>query len=277
MTKHSAESSSTMYLPVLILVVCTMALVGLVFFAFTTVDSSYADSVETVSEAAADSNAEQLSGGDSVPLVLSQDDIHELTGETDRAIDPASISAAIDSGWVSEVSQLTGMPQRALAAYAGADRYMRNEQQCQVGWNTLAAIGQIESHHGTIGGGSIPADGVAVPEIIGVPLDGDSTALIRDTDGGRLDGDTEYDRAVGPMQFIPDTWKRWGTDGSGDGVADPHNIDDAALSAARYLCYSRQTLDDPNAWVAAIRSYNDSAQYQNDVARVANEYVSKAQ
>jgi len=41
--------------------------------------------------------------------------------------------------------------------------------------------------------------------------------------------------AVGWMQFMPDTWLRWGMDASGDGIADPWNADDAIHAAARYL------------------------------------------
>ena len=41
--------------------------------------------------------------------------------------------------------------------------------------------------------------------------------------------------AVGWMQFMPDTWLRWGTDGNGDGLADPWSPDDGVFSAARYL------------------------------------------
>jgi hypothetical protein len=41
--------------------------------------------------------------------------------------------------------------------------------------------------------------------------------------------------AVGWMQFLPSTWKEWGVDANGDGVADPYNPVDAIFSAARYL------------------------------------------
>jgi hypothetical protein len=37
------------------------------------------------------------------------------------------------------------------------------------------------------------------------------------------------------MQFLPSTWKQWGVDSNGDGVADPYNPVDAIFSAARYL------------------------------------------
>src|SRR6476661_4599761 len=39
--------------------------------------------------------------------------------------------------------------------------------------------------------------------------------------------------AVGWMQFIPSTWKLYGTDGNGDGKADPFNPVDAIFTAAR--------------------------------------------
>ncbi|WP_447407116.1 lytic murein transglycosylase, partial [Clostridium perfringens] len=83
--------------------------------------------------------------------------------------------------------------------------------------------------------------------IRGPALDGDGVAAIADTDGGRWDGDTLWDRAVGPMQFIPDTWSRWGADGNGDGAADPNQIDDAALATARYLC-GASAMTDAAGW-----------------------------
>src|SRR5205085_443258 len=41
--------------------------------------------------------------------------------------------------------------------------------------------------------------------------------------------------AIGWMQFMPDTWLRWGVDANGDGIADPWNAADAIVAAARYL------------------------------------------
>ncbi|HEX3691099.1 MAG TPA: lytic murein transglycosylase [Solirubrobacteraceae bacterium] len=41
--------------------------------------------------------------------------------------------------------------------------------------------------------------------------------------------------AVGWMQFLPSTWKEWGVDANGDGVADPYNPVDAIFTAGRYL------------------------------------------
>jgi hypothetical protein len=41
--------------------------------------------------------------------------------------------------------------------------------------------------------------------------------------------------AVGWMQFLPATWRRWGVDATGSGFADPYNPVDAIFAAARYL------------------------------------------
>lgn len=212
------------------------------------------------------------------PESADPDDADETDDAETAALAPAgqAVSQLVDPAWVQRVSQATGIPTRALAAYAGADALARSELDCAVGWNTLAALGYVESHHGTLGGGSIGTDGVARPEIIGVALDGNGTALIRDTEGGGLDGDPEFDRAVGPLQFIPGTWEQWGRDGSGDGIADPHHIDDAALTAVHYLCHAQGTLEDSGAWIAAVRSYNNSVEYQAQVARVADQYARAA-
>jgi len=186
---------------------------------------------------------------------------------------PAGIVLLTDPAWVLRVSEASGIPTRALSAYAGADLSVRADTGCTVGWNTLAAIGYVESEHGTIFGGAIDANGDARPDIVGIALDGTSSAVIPDSDRGELDGDPLWDRAVGPMQFIPDTWKAWGADGNDDGVADANNIDDAALTAARYLCHAHGTLDGSAAWIDAIRSYNANTDYQNRVAVAAAHYA----
>ena len=200
--------------------------------------------------------------------------MHEFTPEpVETAATPA---VAGDDAWLASTAEVTGIPRRALSAYvAAANR--ASADGCEVGWNTLAGIGWIESHHGTLQGGTIEADGVARPQIIGIPLDGtNNTMEIRDTDGGSFDGDTVYDRAVGPMQFIPETWRIWGVDVSGDGIADPHNIDDAAATTARYLCRLDGTLASDETWIRAIRSYNDTLDYQTKVATRAERYAREA-
>jgi membrane-bound lytic murein transglycosylase B len=164
-----------------------------------------------------------------------------------------------------------------MAAETAPSLQLRAEKpSCALGWNTIAAIGLAESGHGTHDGSSIHASGVARPAILGVRLDGSrGIAAIRDTDTGTLDGDNQWDRAVGPMQFIPSTWAPSGTDGNGDGVKDPQNIDDASPAAARYLCAS-STMSTPAAWRAAVQSYNNSSPYIDSIAAAANRYAAAA-
>ncbi len=71
--------------------------------------------------------------------------------------------------------------------------------------------------------------------------------------------------AVGWMQFMPDTWLRWGMDGSGDGVADPWNAEDGVFSAARYLAAAGGASD----LRRGIFAYNHADWYVEDVLRLA--------
>jgi membrane-bound lytic murein transglycosylase B len=191
---------------------------------------------------------------------------------------PVGITAGVDAEWADALAAELGIPARVFWAYAGASSAVSEEfPECGLGWNTLAGIGWVESHHGTIGGSAVTADGQAEPPILGIALDGSRSARIRDTDDGALDGDRRWDRAVGPMQFIPSTWAKWGTDGNGDGVADPQQIDDAAHSAARYLCAVGGDLTRPQNWIAAVAAYNDSVSYNNQVADAADLYARRAQ
>lgn len=154
----------------------------------------------------------------------------------------------------------------ALEAYVSAAVTSRREDPgCGLDWTTLAGIGRIESGHGTYGDRELGVTGITDEDITGIPLDGTrNTREIRDTDGGLLDGDPVYDRAVGPMQFIPTTWARWSRDGDGDGTADPHNLYDAAASAAAYLCAAAdfQSMDGTRR---ALLAYNRSDEYVDAV------------
>ena len=76
--------------------------------------------------------------------------------------------------------------------------------------------------------------------------------------------------AIGWMQFMPDTWLRWGTDANGDGVADPWNPDDAIFSAARYLAAAGGTTD----LYRAVYAYNHADWYVREVLGLAQLYGS---
>jgi membrane-bound lytic murein transglycosylase B len=78
------------------------------------------------------------------------------------------------------------------------------------------------------------------------------------------------------MQFIPSTWSLWSSDGDGDGRADPQDIDDAVYSAGRYLCATGGDLREPNNWITAVASYNDTVDYNHRVADAADHFAVRA-
>ncbi|MEU3524503.1 lytic murein transglycosylase [Streptomyces sp. NPDC038707] len=155
-----------------------------------------------------------------------------------------------------------GIPATVLDAYKKAAAELRTTKPgCNMPWQLLAAIGNVES--GQARGGQVDADGTTLRRILGPQLDGNGFALIPDTDGGAYDGNSSYDQAVGPMQFIPSTWAWAGRDGNGDGKKDPNNIYDAALAAGHYLCRNDWDLSREADLHSAILSYNNSQDYLN--------------
>ena len=173
--------------------------------------------------------------------------------------------------WIQNTAAATGLAPRVLRAYAGAEVVLATEQPaCGLGWALLAGIGALESGHGTIHGSGVGPDGVVSPPVVGPALDGSpGLAALRDSEDGALDGDPTWDRAVGPMQFLPSTWARWAADGDGDGVADPQQVDDAALAAGRYLCASGD-VETADHLRRALLSYNRSGEYAARVVATAN-------
>ncbi|MFG3245530.1 lytic murein transglycosylase [Streptomyces sp. NPDC048187] len=163
-----------------------------------------------------------------------------------------------------DVRAQSGIPATVLRAYRAAETAVgRTDPGCRLPWELLAAIGKVES--GQARGGAVDRSGTTLGRITGPPLNGRGFALIRDTDGGAHDGDTVYDRAVGPMQFLPSTWARWGADGNRDGRADPNNVFDAALAAGHYLCAGDRDLGRAADLDRAVLSYNNSRTYLETV------------
>jgi hypothetical protein len=165
--------------------------------------------------------------------------------------------------WTASAMSDHNIPAAAMHAYrSAAARLAQEDPSCQLPWQLLAAIGKVESDHGRYGGSVLGSDGVPRPRIIGIALNGwGPVAAVHDTDGGKLDGDTTWDRAVGPMQFLPGTWAASGRDGDGDGVANPQDINDAALTAASYLCSGSGSVLPEASMKAAIFRYNPSDYY----------------
>jgi membrane-bound lytic murein transglycosylase B len=176
--------------------------------------------------------------------------------------------------WATERAPALGMPVQALEAYAYAARVAEVENpSCRLNWTTLAGIGQVESHHGTYRGAVIAPNGDVTPPIRGVRLDGTNGNLEIIDNDDEHDGDPTYARAMGPMQFIPETWKLYGVDANNDGIISPDNFDDAALSAAGYLCFRGENLANPRGWMNALRAYNLSDSYARTVRDWATAYA----
>ena len=164
-----------------------------------------------------------------------------------------------------------GIPTMALSAYRNAERMMAiADPACGISWNLLAGIGRIESMHAN--GGATDARGTAIRPIYGPSLDGTlpgNEVIVQSSGAGRV----TYARAMGPMQFLPGTWARYASDGDGDGVADPQNLYDATLAAARYLCTGGLNLRDQSQVMAAILRYNNSMPYAQNVLGWAAAYA----
>ena len=187
----------------------------------------------------------------------------DLTPQAEYVTAPVPVSAdqpaaspvtgqLVDQAWLERTGRRTGIPVPALRAYA--DAQISGVGGCDLGWTTLAGIGWIESQHGTLGGRTLADDGLSSTPIVGPAL-------------GALD------HAYGPMQFIPSTWEHWAADGDGDGMADINDLDDAAMTAMRYLCGTGHDLATGEGWSAAVFAYNHAQKYVDDVYAAAQTYA----
>ncbi|GAA1309557.1 hypothetical protein Psi02_26830 [Planotetraspora silvatica] len=116
--------------------------------------------------------------------------------------------------------------------------YQRAATVCPgLSWTVLAAIGQVESGHGRNNG----------PSSAG---------------------------ALGPMQFMPATWKSYGVDGDGDGESDIWSPYDAVPAAAKYLC-ANGAGSGGDKLRKAVWFYNHSWSYVDKVLGLATSYARK--
>ncbi|MGH4023610.1 MAG: lytic transglycosylase domain-containing protein [Pseudonocardiaceae bacterium] len=192
---------------------------------------------------------------------LSASVLAKIVQERESGADPA---VAIPAGGLT-------IPPPALMAYRRAESALALQQpDCKVSWTLLAGLGRVISDHGS---GSLDAGGNSTRPILGPPLDGSpGLANIRDTDTGRLDNDTVWDRAAGPMQIIPTVWRRVGGDSDGDGYGSPHNIFDSALAAGRYVCEGDANLTDVTEQAKAVFRYQRSDLFVRSVMAWAQAY-----
>jgi hypothetical protein len=161
-----------------------------------------------------------------------------------------------DLGDTATLAARMGVPERALRGVLMIEPMTQAATGCLVPWWLLLGITYIESGAGTFNDAQIDDDWVVRPLVFGPP--------------------TPYGRAMGPFQFIPDSWDIYGLDGSGDGVADPHNFLDGVLAAANHLCGSSGgaggDLSDEATARRGIFGYNHSDEYVNDVWSAAVGY-----
>ncbi|GAW49014.1 MULTISPECIES: lytic transglycosylase domain-containing protein [unclassified Nocardioides] len=187
----------------------------------------------------------------------------------------AAAPVRVDSGWVTATAAKAGIPEPAVRAYA--DAQLNEPDGCDVGWTTLAGIGWVESQHGTIDGRTLGDDGRSSTPILGPALNGKGAfaAIPATPESSAWHGDPAWDHAVGPLQFIPSTWETWRSDGDGDGVADPNDLDDAAYAAVRYLCADGHDLTTGAGWADAVLSYNHAQSYVDAVHAAATAYAER--
>lgn len=185
-----------------------------------------------------------------------------------------------NDGGLADGATAADVPARMLSAYKKATQQVsRHVPRCRgMRWPVLAGIAKVESNHA--GGRHVAGNGDVRPRIYGVLLNGSgaggNTTTFPDTDDGRWDGTASAERAVGPFQFLPSTWKSAGRDANGDKSADPHNADDAALGAAIYLCGTGRDLAKRAQLTAAIWQYNHSQAYVANVLDWIGQYTAAA-
>ncbi|MBP2328692.1 hypothetical protein JOF56_009077 [Kibdelosporangium banguiense] len=183
--------------------------------------------------------------------------------------DPGALAATGDP--ISVPSGPLGIPGPAMNAYTRAASILATQlPNCHLPWYLLASIGRIESNHGN--GGQADDKGNTITKIVGPVLDGQGFAAVPDTDHGVWDGDTQWDRAVGPMQLLPSTWAQYASDASGYGTRSPHNFYDAALAAGKFLCSGGLDMNNPQQRAIAVFRYNHSESYVQTVLIWADAY-----
>ncbi|RMI35739.1 lytic transglycosylase domain-containing protein [Nocardia stercoris] len=183
-----------------------------------------------------------------------------------------SVSLAEDRAAADLPAAPGGIPGVANTAYHHAQDVLAEENpDCHMSWSILAGIGQVESHHAY---GKLDAEGYPIKPVYGPVLNGTlaGNIAVRETDGGALDGMDSYARAVGPMQFLPETYRKYAADGRDSGVSDPQNIYDAALTAGKYLCSGGLDMNSEAQRTKAIMRYNNSMAYVMNVMAWESKY-----
>jgi hypothetical protein len=178
------------------------------------------------------------------------------------------------AAWAEKISTTVDVPVVAIQAYGYAQLSLRQiDPGCNLTWTTLAGIAEVESRHGQAGGAVLELTGRSSPPITGPLLDGKGgRALVRDSDAGAFDGDSTFDRAMGPMLLMPSAWRAHAIDADSDGIVDPFDLDDAALTMGRLLCSGSEDMASRNGWNAAVAQFREGTRYIRSVFDAADSY-----
>ncbi|MGO9560797.1 MAG: lytic transglycosylase domain-containing protein [Acidimicrobiales bacterium] len=157
------------------------------------------------------------------------------------------------------------IPGIAVKAYEHASKVLAlTDPACHLSWADIAGIGRVESDNGLTWGSRarVSPNGTLTPPILGPLLDGaDGLPAYPTPDHGILEHGGVWERAVGPMQFLPSTWLEYAQDGNGDHVKSPQNFWDAALTTAVFLCANGGDVASQRGFDNAVLSYNNSESY----------------
>jgi murein DD-endopeptidase MepM/ murein hydrolase activator NlpD len=139
----------------------------------------------------------------------------------------------------SPVEAEPGMPMVDGIADSTMRLYVNAAETCDMPWQILAAVGRVETNHGTSNAAGVKS-------------------------GANFAG------AKGPMQFMQNTWNKYGLDANRDGKADIYNLVDSVYSAASYLCANGA--GEPKSIDNALWHYNHSDTYVAYVKETAASY-----
>lgn len=174
------------------------------------------------------------------------------------------------SEWSKNRAEPYGIPERQLRAYAYAAWRVQADNGCQLGWPTLAAVGQVASDHGRAEGSVVGEDGLTSKPLRGLSIMNMPPLTVPDTDNAVTDGDATQDVAVGPMQIMPSRWEQHGSSAEEGRKPNPDNIDDAALTAARIMCESGNPTS-PEGWDEGVKRFFHTPEAVKEVHHVAKE------
>ncbi|RNA66693.1 lytic transglycosylase domain-containing protein [Alteribacter keqinensis] len=170
------------------------------------------------------------------------------------------IAGSID--WDQHLPERGGdeVPQEYLPIYKAA------EEEYGVPWNLLAAIHRMETIFSTMDPLLSPVGAEGHMQFMPCTWTGWS----HPTCGGLGEGDIPEDVKTDPEQI--ETYGGYGVDATGNGVADPFDIEDAIYSAANYLAASGAA---DGEYERAVYAYNRADWYVEDVIAYADRYVAE--